>query len=138
MTTRNPFSNNPFLLGFGDIERLLERAAKGETEGYPPYNIEEVAANAYRITLAVAGFAPETLSVIVEARVLTVTGTQPDGGREREFLHRGIAARAFRRSFVLADGVEVAGASLTDGLLQIDLTRHDPEPVVRQIAIETR
>ena len=135
MTMRNPFSNNPILLGFGEIERLLERASKGETEGYPPYNIEETGAGAYRITLAVAGFAVEALSVTVEARVLTVAGAKPDGAAAREFLHRGIAARAFRRSFVLADTVEVSGAILTNGLLHVDLVRVEPEPVVRRVEI---
>ena len=133
--TKLGFGAHPFLLGFEQLERLVERTAKTGAEGYPPYNIEAVTENAYRITLAVAGFRDEDLAITVEDRQLVVRGRQADDIGERVFLHRGIAARAFQRSFVLADGVEVAGASLDHGLLNIDLRRHVPETVVQTIRI---
>jgi HSP20 family molecular chaperone IbpA len=108
--TKLSFGAHPYLLGFEQLERLVERTAKSGAEGYPPYNIEAVAENAYRITLAVAGFREEDLSITVEDRQLVIRGRQADDAAERVFLHRGIAGRAFQRSFVLADGVEVAGA----------------------------
>lgn len=132
--TKLSFGAHPFLLGFEQLERLVERAAKSG-DGYPPFNIEAVAENAYRITLAVAGFREEDLSITVEDRQLVVRGKQGDEGPERVFLHRGIASRAFQRSFVLADGVEVAGASMEHGLLHIDLKRSVPETVVQTIRI---
>lgn len=125
---------HPFLLGFDQLERMVERTAKSEN-GYPPYNIEQVSDNAYRITLAVAGFAEEDLSLTVEDRQLVVRGKQSDEGDDRVFLHRGIAARQFQRTFLLADGVEVAGAALSNGLLHIDLRRAVPEKVVQTIQI---
>jgi len=133
--TKLGFGAHPFLLGFEQLERLVERTAKSGAEGYPPFNIEAVADNAYRITLAVAGFCEEDLAITVEERQLVVRGRQPDDVGDRVFLHRGIAARAFQRSFVLADGVDVAGASVDHGLLNIDLTRHVPETVVQTIRI---
>lgn len=135
--TKLSFGTHPFLLGFEQLERLVERTAK-TAEGYPPFNIEATSENAYRITLAVAGFREEDLSITVEDRQLVVRGRQGEDGAERVFLHRGIAARAFQRSFVLADGVEVAGASMEHGLLHIDLRRSVPETVVQTIAISSR
>lgn len=133
--TKLSFGAHPYLLGFEQLERLVERTAKSGAEGYPPFNIEAVAENAYRITLAVAGFREEDLSITVEDRQLVVRGRQADDMGERVFLHRGIAARAFQRSFVLADGVEVAGATMEHGLLHVDLRRHVPETVVQTIRI---
>ena len=133
--TKLSFGAHPFLLGFEQLERLVERTAKSGAEGYPPYNIEAVTENAYRITLAVAGFREEDLSITVEDRQLVIRGRQADDSGDRVFLHRGIAARAFQRSFVLADGVEVAGAGMEHGLLNIDLRRNVPETVVQTIRI---
>jgi HSP20 family molecular chaperone IbpA len=134
--TKLTLGAHPFLLGFEQLERLVERTAKTASEGYPPFNIEATTENTYRITLAVAGFRDEDLAITVEDRQLVVRGRQSDDdSAERVFLHRGIAARAFQRSFVLADGVEVAGASLDHGLLNIDLRRSVPETVVQTIRI---
>ena len=133
--TKLSFGAHPFLLGFEQLERLVERTAKTASEGYPPFNIEAVAENVYRITLAVAGFRDEDLAITVEDRQLVIRGRQAEDSGERMFLHRGIAARAFQRSFVLADGVEVAGANLDHGLLNIDLRRAVPETVVQTIRI---
>lgn len=127
---------HPFLLGFDQLERLVERTAKNEN-GYPPYNIEHVSENAFRITLAVAGFAQDDLSISVEDRQLVVRSQQVDDADNRVFLHRGIAARQFQRTFLLADGVDVSGAALTNGLLHIDLSRTKPESVVKKIDITT-
>lgn len=135
--TKLSFGTHPFLLGFEQLERLVERTAK-TAEGYPPFNIEATSEHAYRITLAVAGFREEDLAITVEDRQLVIRGRQSDDIGERVFLHRGIAARAFQRSFVLADGVEVAGASMEHGLLHIDLRRSVPETVVQTIAISSR
>lgn len=135
--TKLSFGAHPFLLGFEQLERLVERTAKSATEGYPPFNIEAVADNAYRITLAVAGFRDEDLAITVEDRQLVIRGRQADEAEARVFLHRGIAARAFQRSFVLAEGVEVAGAALEHGLLHVDLRRSVPEPVVHTVPIRT-
>jgi len=135
--TKLSFGTHPFLLGFEQLERLVERTAK-TAEGYPPFNIEATSEHAYRITLAVAGFREEDLSITVEDRQLVIRGRQAEDIGERVFLHRGIAARAFQRSFVLADGVEVAGASMEHGLLHIDLRRSVPETVVQTIAISSR
>ncbi len=132
--TKLSFGAHPFLLGFEQLERLVERTAKSG-EGYPPYNIEAVTENAYRITLAVAGFREEDLSITVEDRQLVIRGRMGDDLQERVFLHRGIASRAFQRSFVLADGVEVAGAHMEHGLLHVDLRRQVPETVVQTIRI---
>lgn len=135
--TKLSFGTHPFLLGFEQLERLVERTAK-TAESYPPFNIEATSETAYRITLAVAGFCEEDLSITVEDRQLVIRGRQAEDMGERVFLHRGIAARAFQRSFVLADGVEVAGASMEHGLLHIDLRRSVPETVVQTIAINSR
>lgn len=133
--TKLSFGSHPYLLGFEQLERLVERSSKTGSDGYPPYNIEAVAENVYRITLAVAGFREADMAITVEDRQLWVRGRQADDSEGRVFLHRGIAARAFQRSFVLADGVEVAGASLEHGLLHIDLRRSVPETVVQTIEI---
>jgi HSP20 family molecular chaperone IbpA len=133
--TKLSFGAHPFLLGFEQLERLVERTAKTGAEGYPPYNIEAVSENAYRITLAVAGFREDDIAITVEDKQLVIRGRQADEPGDRVFLHRGIAARAFQRSFVLADGVEVAGANMDHGLLHIDLHRHVPDTVVQTIRI---
>lgn len=128
--------SSPLLLGFDHVERMIERATKAGSEGYPPYNIEQTSENELRITLAVAGFGPGDLGISVEDNQLVIRGKQIDE-KERIFLHRGIAARQFQRSFVLADGIEVVRAELSNGLLHIDLLRPRPEPQVRNIAINT-
>jgi len=133
--TKLTFGAHPYLLGFDQLERLVQRTAKAGSEGYPPFNIEQSGENAYRITLAVAGFREEDLAITVEDRQLLVRGRQGEDDGARIYLHRGIAARAFQRSFVLAEGVEVAGAALENGLLHIDLKRAVPEPVVQTIRI---
>jgi Molecular chaperone (small heat shock protein) len=127
--------SHPFLLGFEQLERLVERTAKSGNEGYPPFNIEQTSALSYRITLAVAGFSEAELSITVEDRQLVIRGRQTETGDDRVYLHRGIAARQFQKSFVLADGVEVAGATLENGLLHVDLKRPEPETVVQTISI---
>ena len=130
--------DSPFLLGFEHTRSLIERAAKAATESYPPYNVEDRGDGALRITLAVAGFTPETLHVTMEDRQLTVAGRREDAAKgEDAYLHRGIAARGFIRSFVLADGMEVEGALLEHGLLHIDLARPEPEKRVVKVPIRT-
>ncbi len=126
----------PHMLGFEQLERLLERSAKFGNEGYPPYNIEQTSDFSYRITLAVAGFAEEDLSITIEDRQLVIRGRQSDDSEGRIFLHRGIAARQFQRMFVLADAVEVGEAVMENGLLHVDLTRSRPETVVQTINIK--
>ncbi len=126
----------PHMLGFEQLERLLERSAKSGNEGYPPYNIEQTSDHSYRITLAVAGFAEQDLAITVEDRQLVIRGRQRDDSDGRIFLHRGIAARQFQRMFVLADGVEVGEAVMENGLLHVDLTRSRPETVVQTINIK--
>jgi HSP20 family molecular chaperone IbpA len=133
--TKLTLGSHPFLLGFDQLERLVERTAKAGNDGYPPYNIEQNGDNAYRITLAVAGFAEDDLSITLEDRQLVIRGRQSDDSDERVFLHRGIAARQFQRSFVLAEGVDVAGASMEHGLLHIELKRSVAESVVQTIRI---
>jgi HSP20 family molecular chaperone IbpA len=123
------------MLGFEQLERLLERSAKSGNEGYPPYNIEQTSDYSYRITLAVAGFAEEDLAITVEERQLVIRGRQREDADGRIFLHRGIAARQFQRMFVLADGVEVGEAVMENGLLHVDLTRSRPETVLQTINI---
>jgi HSP20 family molecular chaperone IbpA len=132
--------DSPFLLGFEHTRSLIERAAKAAAEGYPPYNVEDAGEGRMRITLAVAGFTPDQLAITLEERQLTVTGKrEPEGSEapDRAFLHRGIAARGFVRSFVLADGMEVRGAELEHGLLHIDVFRPAPEKLVKRIPIKT-
>ena len=134
--SRNPFANYPFLLGFEQVERLIDRASKSSADGYPPYNIEQTGDGAYRITLAVAGFCEANLSVTLEDSQLVVRGRQSDEQEEpRVFLHRGIAARQFQRNFVLADGIEISGAALDNGLLHVDLKRTEPDTVIQTIKI---
>lgn len=134
MTTRLSLFNSPFLLGFDQFERTLDRIAKNANEGYPPYNIEQTAEDGLRITLAVAGFTTDDLQVQMEDNQLVIRGKQTDD-KNRLYLHRGIAARQFQRSFVLAEGIEVVGCKLDNGLLHVDLRRPIPEPKVRTIKI---
>src|SRR5580693_5381718 len=124
--------NSPLLLGFDHFERALDRVSKAAADGYPPYNVEQTGENKLRITLAVAGFSMTDLAVQVEDNQLVVRGKQSDD-KERLYLHRGIAARQFQRSFVLAEGIEVSGASLDNGLLHVDLMRPEVESRVRTI-----
>ena len=128
--------NSPLLLGFDQIERSLDRISKSTSDGYPPYNIERVARDRLRISLAVAGFQTSDLSVRIEGNQLVVIGSQAEDEQDREFLHRGIAARQFRRNFLLADGLEVVDASMQHGLLHIDL--HEPAVVDSIKAIPIR
>lgn len=134
--SRMPLFNSPFLLGFDHFERAVDRIAKMSAEGYPPYNIEQIGENRIRITLAVAGFADRDLQIQVENNQLTVRGRQEDAS-DRVYLHRGIAARQFQRSFVLAEGIEVMGAELDNGLLHVDLVRPEQESRVRNVEIKT-
>jgi HSP20 family molecular chaperone IbpA len=139
--SRVPSLSSPFLLGFDEIERVLDRVAKG-ADGYPPYNIERLGREGQsperlRITLAVAGFTRDQLDVTIEESQLVIRGRQQDD-KTRQYLHRGIAARQFQRTFVLADGMEVLTADLKNGLLSIDLARPEPERVVKTIAIMDR
>jgi HSP20 family molecular chaperone IbpA len=134
---RGSYFSSPLLLGFEEIERLLDRVNKTAHDGYPPYNIEQVGADRIRITLAVAGFDRQSLSVTIEDNQLVIRGRQIDEDEDgRTFLHRGIATRQFQRSFVLAEGIEVENASLQNGLLSIALKRPQPDAVVRTIEIE--
>lgn len=136
--TRMPLLSSPLLLGFDEIERLIDRVGKSGSDGYPPYNIERITnadrAETLRITLAVAGFDRNQLEITLEDNQLSIRGKQEDD-KSREYLHRGIAARQFARTFVLADGIEVKSADLVNGLLSIDLVRHEPDRVVRRIEI---
>ncbi|MGR3373969.1 Hsp20 family protein [Pseudooceanicola nanhaiensis] len=133
--TKLTLGSHPYLLGFEQLERLMERNAKNGNEGYPPFNIEQTSDNSYRITLAVAGFGEDDLSITVEDRQLVIRGRQSEDMGERVFLHRGIAARQFQRSFVLAEGVDVGEATMENGLLHVDLNRAEPERVVQTIRI---
>ncbi len=138
MSRMTPLSS-PLLLGFDEIERVLDRVTKSGSDGYPPYNIERIASSRgdrLRITLAVAGFTRNQLSVTVEDNQLVIRGQQSaEADKDRHFLHRGIAARQFQRAFVLAEGIEILSAALADGLLAIDLARPEPERTVRTIEI---
>jgi HSP20 family molecular chaperone IbpA len=137
--TRMPLLSSPLLLGFEEMERLIDRVGKGG-DGYPPYNIERVGPDGadggelLRITLAVAGFKRDQLDITLEDNQLTIRGRQEDD-KARQYIHRGIAARQFSRTFVLAEGIEVKTADLSDGLLCIDLARREPDRIVRKIAI---
>ncbi|MEM6944664.1 MAG: Hsp20 family protein [Pseudomonadota bacterium] len=135
--TRPFFAAYPNMLGFEQLDRLMERSAKSGGDGYPPYNIELVGEDHYRITLAVAGFREADLAITVEDGQLCVRGRQEDADG-REYLHRGIAARQFQRNFVLAEHVQVEGAQLENGLLHIDLMREQPEPKVQTIEIAAK
>jgi len=132
--TRLSLFNSPLLLGFDQFERTLDRIAKAGAEGYPPYNVEQVGEDHLRITLAVAGFTRDQLDVSIEENQLVIRGRQQDD-KSRQFLHRGIAARQFQRTFVLAEGMEVLGADLRNGLLEIDLVRPEPERLVKRVSI---
>src|SRR5215471_18966293 len=138
--SRVPSLSSPFLLGFDEIERALDRVTRG-ADGYPPYNIERIPRGSgsperLRITLAVAGFTRDQLDVSVEENQLIIRGRQQEDEKTRDYLHRGIAARQFQRTFVLADGMDVLGADLKNGLLSIDLARPEPERVIKTIAIK--
>ena len=134
--TRIQSLNSPLLLGFEHLERILDHVSKNSGEGYPPYNIEQIGDNGLRITLAVAGFAMEDLKVTVEDNQLVIRGRKSEDDEGRVYLYRGIASRQFHRSFVLAEGIEVRGAVLDNGLLRIDLERRVPEPEIRTIRID--
>lgn len=134
--TGSSLSNTPYLLGFDELERVMDAVAKSGNSGYPPYNIEEMDSHHLRITLAVAGFTQDDLDVTVTDNQLVIQGRQQDDD-QRTYLYRGIAARQFQRRFVLADGITVSGAHLDNGLLHIDLARPEPQSVVRSIKIET-
>ena len=144
--TRMSLPSSPLLLGFEEMERLIDRVGKGG-DGYPPYNIERIPAGAsvngeaeaeqaerLRITLAVAGFQRDQLEIVLEDNQLTIRGRQEDD-KTRDYIHRGIAARQFTRTFVLADGIEVKSADLSNGLLSVDLVRREPDRLVRRIEI---
>ncbi len=140
--SRVPTFSSPFMLGFDEIERALDRVSKAASDGYPPYNIErlprtETAPEALRITLAVAGFTRDQLEILLEESQLVIRGRQTDD-KSRQYLHRGIAARQFQRTFLLADGMEVLGAELANGLLAVDLVRPEPERIIRKIDILAR
>ncbi|MDF2116859.1 Hsp20 family protein [Roseiarcaceae bacterium H3SJ34-1] len=140
--SRLPTLNSPFLLGFDDIERALDRVSRTAADGYPPYNIERLAKSEnmperLRITLAVAGFTQDQLDVTLEEQQLVIRGRQTDD-KERIYLHRGIAARQFQRAFLLAEGMQVLGADLKNGLLSVDLVRPQPEKIVQKINISAR
>ena len=135
MTTRTILFDSPFLLGFDQTRALIDRAAKAAAESYPPYNVEQRGDRDVRITLAVAGFTPDDLSITLEGRQMTISGKREPSGEDQAFLHRGIAARGFVRSFVLADGLEVDGARLEHGLLHVDLVRPENVEPVRRIPI---
>jgi HSP20 family molecular chaperone IbpA len=140
--SRMPTLNSPFLLGFDDIERALDRVSKSTPDGYPPYNIERLARSdstpeRLRITLAVAGFTLEQLEITLEENQLVIRGRQQED-KSRQYIHRGIAARQFQRTFLMAEGMEVLGAELSNGLLAVDLARPEPERVVKRINISPR
>lgn len=140
--SRVPALNSPFLLGFDDIERALDRVSKAPSDGYPPYNIERLARTEeeperLRITLAVAGFTLDQLEIMMEERQLVIRGRQVDN-KERHYLHRGIAARQFQRAFLLAEGMQVLGADLSNGLLSVDIARPEPKRIVKKISISAR
>ena len=126
---------SPLFLGFDHLEQMIERAAKTSSDGYPPYNLEQISPTGLRITLAVAGFTMDDLQITQEDNQLVIRGRQTDDSNGRVFLHRGIAARQFQRAFVLAEGIDVRGAWLDNGLLHIDLARPQPETRVRTIQI---
>ena len=134
--TRLSLFNSPLLLGFDHFERTLDRVSKMPAEGYPPYNIEQIDEERLRITLAIAGFSEDDLSIQLEGNQLVVRGKQgDDDGADRVFVHRGIATRQFQRSLVLADGIEVEIAELDNGLLNIELRRPPAEESIRSIEI---
>ena len=135
--SRPSLFGSPLFLGFDHLEQMLDRVGKS-ADGYPPYNIEQLSADRLRITLAVAGFAMDDLQITQEDNQLVIRGRQKDDSEGRIFLHRGIAARQFQRAFLLADGLEVQGADLSNGLLSIDLVRPEAQRIVRRIDIMAR
>ena len=140
--SRVPTLNSPFLLGFDDVERALDRVTRSSSDGYPPYNIERLpkegaSPERLRITLAVAGFTRDQLDITIEERELVIRGKQTDD-RERIYLHRGIAARQFQKVFLLAEGMHVLGADLSNGLLSVELARPEPERLVQRISIRAQ
>lgn len=135
MTTRLSIFDSPLLLGFDQFERTLDRIAKSSNDSYPPYNIEQTAPNELRISLAVAGFSMDDLSVQIEDKQLVIRGKKAEEEKERIFIHRGIATRQFQRAFILAENIEVKGATIDNGLLHIDLIRHEPEVSIKKIEI---
>lgn len=135
-TTRLSVFDSPFFLGFDQFEKTLDRVRKA-SDGYPPYNIEQIGEEGLRITLAVAGFRMDDLEIEVDNNQLTISGRQKDE-EEKIFLHRGIASRQFQKSFVLADGIEIVGACLDNGLLHIDMKKVQPESKARRIEIESK
>ncbi len=134
MTGRPVLFDSPFLLGFDQTRALIDRAAKAAAESYPPYNVEQIGDHGVRISLAVAGFSPDDLAITLEGRQLTIAGKR-EAAADQAFLHRGIASRGFVRSFVLADGLEVEGATLEHGLLHVDLKRPEEAATVKRIPI---
>ncbi len=141
MTTRLSLFDSPMFLGFDHFEETFNRLRKNASEGYPPYNIEQIHDNGLRITLAVAGFTMDDLDVEIEQNQLVIRGkqkTEEEDDDDRFYIHRGIATRQFQRSFVLADGIEVLGASLDNGLLFIDMERLEPESTARRIEIKDK
>lgn len=134
MTGRPVLFDSPFLLGFDQTRALIDRAAKAAAESYPPYNVEQIGDHGVRISLAVAGFSPADLAITLEGRQLTISGKREPAG-DQAFLHRGIASRGFVRSFVLADGLDVEGATLEHGLLHVDLKRPEEAATVKRIPI---
>ena len=134
--TRMQIFDSPLLLGFDHVERVLDRVSKASSEGYPPYNIEQIGEEHLRITLAVAGFTMNDLEVSIEDNQLVIRGRQSDDDESITYIHRGIAGRQFQRSFVLAEGIDVIAAKLKDGLLHVELRRPIPEPKVKTIKIE--
>lgn len=138
MTTRLSLFDSPLFLGFDQFEQTIDRMRKSGSDGYPPYNIEQISDTGLQITLAVAGFTEDNLDVEIEQNQLVIRGKQQADDDERIFLHRGIASRQFQKSFVLADGIEVKGAHLDNGLLHIDLERIIPESTAQKIAIKSK
>ena len=137
MTTRTILFDSPFLLGFDHTRALIDRAARAAADSYPPYNVEQRGERSVRISLAVAGFGPDDLMITLEGRQLTIAGKREAASPDQAFLHRGIAARGFVRSFVLADGLDVDAAHLEHGLLHVDMSRPEDMPAVRRIPITT-
>jgi len=136
--TKLTLTTHPLMLGFDQLERMVEQLGKSDLGGYPPFNIEQLDANAFRITLAVAGFGEDDLTVTHEDRQLVIRGRIAEDQQERVWLHRGIAGRQFQRAFVLAEGVEVAGAALENGLLHVDLKRNVQDAIIRTIPINSK
>ena len=133
--TKISFATHPYMLGFDQLDRLVERTAKNAGDSYPPYNIEALSKTRYRITLALAGFTEKDVEITTEANQLVIRGKQSDVDNNHEFLHRGIASRQFQRAFVLADGVDIGEAFLENGLLHIELERNIPNAVTKVIPI---